>query len=162
LVVALGLAVGAPSLSAQAVRIGAQASFADDADFGLGPRLQFELPSLASGLWLSGSFDYFFPDDGLFGSSGDVDYYEINGNLIYDISLPKATNVAPYIGAGLNLAHKSFTEESPGTDISDTNLGLNVLAGLNFPLVGFTPFVQARLEIEGGDQFVVAGGVMFP
>ncbi len=160
-VVALGLAVGAASLSAQAVRVGGQVSFADDADFGIGPKLMFHLPNLASGLWLSGSFDFFFPDDG-FGSVDDVDYYEINANLIYEIDLPAASNVAPYLGAGLNLAHLSITEEMGGLENSDTDLGLNVLAGLNFPLVGFTPFVEIRLEIEGGEQFVIAGGIMLP
>lgn len=161
LVVAFGLALGATSLSAQSVRVGGQLSFADDADFGVGPRLALELPNLASGLWVAGSFDYFFPDQGLFGTAGDVDYWEINVNLLYDITLSDATNVEPYFGAGLNIARTSITDGSGSTN-SNSELGLNLVGGLNFPLVGFTPFVEVRLEIEGGEQFVISGGILFP
>ena len=40
--------------------------------------------------------------------------------------------------------------------------GLNVVAGFRFPLVGFTPFVEARYELEGGRQLLVAGGILLP
>lgn len=160
--VVFALGVGAVALEGQAVRVGGQVSYADDADLGIGPRLAIELPSVASGVWLVGSFDYFFPDDGFLSSGTDVDYWEINGNIIYAIQLPNAPNVEPYLGAGINIARVSATTESPAAEFSDTNVGLNVLGGLDFPLQGLTPFVEVRLEIDGGEQFVIAGGVMFP
>lgn len=162
MLVACGLALGASAAEGQAVRVGGQVSFADDADFGIGPRLAIELPRVATGLWAIGTFDYFFPDDG-FGADGDIDYWEINGNLAYTIQLPDAPGVEPYVGAGINIARLSVDfEDVPEADGGDTQVGLNLLGGLNFPLVGFTPFVEARLEIDGGEQFVVSGGITFP
>ena len=40
--------------------------------------------------------------------------------------------------------------------------GLNIVTGFRFPLVGFTPFVEARYELEGGQQLLVAGGILLP
>lgn len=158
----LALAWGATSASAQAVRVGGQVSLADDADFGLGGRLGFELPSVAAGLWAVGTFDYFFPGDDLFGSGGDVDYWEVNGNFLYDIAIPDA-QVTPYFGAGLNIAHASRPVPAmPDDRDSDTKLGLNLIAGLNFDVTGFTPFVEVKIEIDGGEQFIAAGGITFP
>lgn len=159
-IVVLAFVVGAPSLSAQGVKVGAQASFADDADFGIGPRLQIELPRVASGLWIASSFDYFFPDQGFGTSVDDVDYWEFNANLLYDIALANVTNLVPYIGAGLNVARVSTTVGSESA--SNTDLGLNIVGGASFPLASVTPFVEVRIEVEGGEQFVVAGGILFP
>lgn len=163
-VVAFGLLFGASTLSAQGVRVGGQISFADDTDFGIGPRLGIELPSIAPGLWLVGSFDYFFPDRGLAGtsSSSSIDYWEFNANLLYGVDLPDVTNLEPYFGAGLNLARQSVTPNDGSASVSDSRLGLNLVAGLDFPLTAITPFVEIRLEVDGGDQFVVTGGLTFP
>ena len=161
LAVVFGLAFGAASLSAQAVRVGGQVSFADDADFGLGPRIAFALSSLTSGLWLVGSFDYFFPDQGLDGMPGNREYWEINSNLLYHVDLVDATNLEPYFGAGLNVARRTIPSAVPEAE-STTRLGLNLVGGLNFPLAGLTPFVELRFEIAGGEQFVIAGGILFP
>ena len=163
-VVAFGLLFGASTLSAHGVRVGGQISFADDADFGIGPRLGIELPTIASGLWLVGSFDYFFPDQGLEGTSSasNIDYWEFNANLLYGIDLPDVTNLEPYFGAGLNLARSSITSDGSSESEGDSTLGLNLVAGLDFPLTSITPFVEIRLEVDGGDQFVVTGGLTFP
>lgn len=161
LVVAFGLLMGATTLSAQ-VRVGGQVSFADDTDFGIGPRLGVELANVISGLWLVGSFDYFFPDQGLFGSASSIDYWELNANLLYGVPLADVTNLMPYFGAGLNLARSSIAPASGGASVSDSRLGLNLVAGLDFPLSTITPFVELRLEVDGGDQFVVTGGVTIP
>ena len=88
--VAFGLLAGASSLAGQAVRVGGQVSYAEDFDLGIGPRLAIELPSVSSGLWLVGTYDYFFPDAGVLGNGEDVDYWELNGNLVYAIDLPDA------------------------------------------------------------------------
>jgi len=162
LVMAFGLLFGASTLVAQGVRVGGQISFADDTDFGIGPRVGIELPNLASGLWLVGSFDYFFPDQGLFGSASSVDYWEFNVNLLYGIDLPNVTNLEPYVGAGLNLARSSITPNGSSETVRDSRLGLNLVAGLDFPLPSITPFVEVRLEVDGGDQFVITGGLTFP
>lgn len=148
LAVGFSLMTAAPS-SAQ-VHLGPQLSLADDADLGIGGRIVAGVPQYA-GVEFAGSFDVFFPD-------GDVDYWEVNANLIYNFEIREASVFRPYAGGGINIA----TADSPGRD-SETDLGLNVLGGAKFPNEGpVTPFVELRGEIEGGEQFVLTAGVLFP
>lgn len=62
----------------------------------------------------------------------------------------------PYLGGGLNIARVEA-----GT-LEDTELGVNIVGGSKFDAEGVTPFVEARVEIEGGEQFVLTGGFLFP
>jgi hypothetical protein len=63
------------------------------------------------------------------------------------------------VGAGLNLAHVSV--DVPGVPGgSDTDLGLNALAGLRFPLGTFSAFAEARAELGGGKQLVLTFGAL--
>lgn len=146
------LAVGAGSAQAQDFRWGPQLSLADDADFGLGARLEHDFA--APPLTLIGSFDWFFPD-------GDVDYWELNANLVYNFRIADAPTVTPYVGGGLNIAHASWDSDELLDDSSDTEPGLNILGGVRFDAGSIAPFVEARVEIEGGEQFVVTGGILF-
>lgn len=154
----LGVAlVSAGELRAQEsdFRFGAQLSWGDDADLGLGARMAYTIPR--SDLAIIGTFDYFFPGDI---GGADVDYWEINGNLAYRFRVQDAPGISPYVGAGLNLATASVSTDA-GTSNSNTDLGLNLLAGTGFGSGRVTPFVELRVEIEGGDQFVIAGGLLF-
>lgn len=135
------------------VHLGPQISIADEADVGLGGRLVAGVEDY-SGLEVIGSVDIFFPD-------GDFDYWEINGNAVYNFEIVGAPSLRPYAGGGLNVAHVDFDDDVPGGQ-SDTDLGLNLLAGSKFPLEGLTPFVEVRGEISGGEQLVVTGGLLFP
>lgn len=150
LAVAFSLLTAAPS-SAQ-VHLGPQISLADDADVGIGGRIVAGVPQYR-GVEFSGSFDVFFPDE-------DFDYWELNGNLIYNFEIPEASAFRPYAGGGLNIAR--FDDVGP-TDAGDTELGLNILGGAKFPNEGpVTPYLELRAEIEGGEQFVITGGILFP
>lgn len=135
------------------VHVGGQLNWADDADFGVGGRVMVGLPTYP-GLELLGSFDLFFPD-------GDVDYWEINGNAVYNFPIPEGLSVRPYTGGGLNIAHIDAGGRGFGRG-EDTDLGLNLLGGVKFPLDNFTPFAEARVELGGGEQFVLTGGFLFP
>lgn len=164
---------GATGLAAQQFRIGAQASLAQDTDIGIGPRVEIGFVPAIPGLAVVGSFDYFFPGnlaiEGVSASS-DVDYWEINANLIYGFDLPDAPGVELYFGGGLNVSRIDgrIAVGENVEEASDTNLGLNLVGGTKFPLTGITPFVELRLELKGDDpfgvedQFVVAGGILFP
>lgn len=143
---ALGLG---PAPARAQVHLGPQLSLADDADFGLGGRLVAGVPEYR-GFEAMGSFDLFFPE-------GPVDYWEINGNVLYNFEIPDLPSLRPYAGGGLNFAHVSG-----GFGAGDSDLGLNLLAGNKFPLQGFTPFTELRVELGGGEQFVLTGGVLFP
>jgi len=162
LVTALGclsvLALSTADLHGQ-VRFGAQASYGDDTDFGLGVRLTSSLRSLfpRTPIAFHGSFDYFFPDEG--GSGVDLTYWEINPNVVYLVPVRNST-LGPYVGGGLNIAYASV-DVGFGSE-SDTELGLNLVGGLQFgTATRLRPYVEVRLTVSGGDQFVLTGGLLF-
>ena len=159
--VVLGFAVGDTPLAGQEIKAGGQVSFGDDADFGIGPRAQLSLPWLADGMWLAASYDYFFPDSGLGSPGGDFDYRELNVNVLVDVPLARVTNLISYVGAGANVAWQSVPAGGAEA-VSERLSGLNLVAGFRFPLVGFTPFVEMRYELSGGEQLLIAGGVLLP
>lgn len=129
------------------VHIGPQVSYADDADFGIGARVVAGVPDYA-GFEVAGSFDYFFPEVG--------DYWEINGNLLYNFQIEGNDSFRPYAGGGLNVANFSN-----GT--SNTEVGANLVGGAKFATdASTTPYLEARYEIEGGEQFVLTAGLLFP
>lgn len=152
--VTAALVIGSADAEAQA--FGVQGSWGDDADFGIGARLELGLPNLLttegplSNTYLIGSFDWFFPD------CDECTYWELNANLAVPIT---ATSIDPYAGLGLNIAHVSF-DTGVGTDVSDTDVGLNLLGGLRFNLGTLSAFTEGRFELGGGEQFVLTFGVL--
>jgi len=154
---ALGfVALGTTQAQAQ-FRFGANVSWGDKTDFGIGARANFGLGEFSKQNPIEGqvTFDYFFPNG--------YDYWELSGNGIYRFDT-SAESLKPYAGAGLLFAHSSSASPSPGlAGSSSTNLGLNLIGGLRFNVKGTTtiPFVEARLEVRNESQFVLAGGVLF-
>lgn len=144
---------GATNLHAQ-VRFGGQLGYADDADLGLGARVQVGLPNL-NRIQFIGSFDLYFPSSV---SGVDVNYWEINGNLKYDFAISNPM-FGPYVGTGLHLAHASASIQ--GSGVSDTMLGLNILGGMAFHTGPMTPFAELRVEVGGGEQVILTGGLLF-
>ena len=151
---ALALALTAPSLSAQDFDIGAQLSFGNDSQLGIGPRVLTPLTSVHPRLRAVYSFDYFFPDSK--GDDGDLDYWELAGSVVRDVSVHRLKS---YVGLGAVIARSSESENVARTSSSRTTLGLNLVGGLRFPESEYTPFIEAR---AGGRQFVLAGGVLLP
>lgn len=150
--------------SGQAV-FGPQLSWGEDSDLGLGARVEVPLANLvtadegsaASRLRLIGSFDWFFPGDEPQGV--DLTYWELNANLAYPIP---ADGLRPYAGGGLNIAHANVDVEDNAffEDASDTEVGLNLLAGLQFLVGDLDAFAEARFELGGGEQFVLSAGIL--
>ena len=142
--------------SAQQVSGGAQAAWGTDTDFGMGGRAIVDLGFLRPGLETMASFDWFFPgrDRGL-----DLTYWEANANVVYRFGVDAA--VTPFTGAGLNYFRFGASTEVLGTEVSgdEGEAGLNLLAGLLFRFRGLRPFVEGRLELGGGEQFVMAAGI---
>lgn len=151
LAVAGMVGVSAGEARAQA-SFGAQASFADDMDLGVGARVYLGLPWDA--MQFVGSFDYFFPD------SDVLDYFELNANAVYALSAASAPSFFPYVGGGLNLARYGFDFGELGDD-SEIEMGLNAIGGAEFGTGPVKPFAELRLELRDGGQFVLAGGVHF-
>jgi hypothetical protein len=154
-VTALAVLAARPVPVEAQARLGAQVSLADDYDVGLGVRVRGDTPRLIPGAPLSviGSFDWFFPGNNQI-------YVELNGNLVYNFRIV-GSPLRPYVGGGLNIAR--IDQDLPGgASNDDTALGLNAVGGVNFGTRGrLLPFVELRLEISGGEQLVVAGGVYF-
>lgn len=148
------LSLATPSLTAQTFDLGAQLSFGDDSQLGIGPRVLTPLTSLHPRLRAVYAFDYFFPDSGR-RDDGDLDYWEITGSVVRDIPVH---GMKSYFGLGAVVARSSVSENVARTS-SRTTLGLNLVGGLKFPESDFTPFVEAR---AGGRQFVLSGGVLIP
>jgi opacity protein-like surface antigen len=157
MVAVAAFALGATGAHAQ--RFGVQLDWGNDVDFGVGARVELDVPNLISETeplnrtFLIGSFDYFFPD------CGDLDctYWEINTNVAFPIIV---AGIDPYVGAGLNLAHVDAGTEGGLDAGSDTDVGLNILGGIRFPLRGVTAFGEARYEVAGGEQFVLTFGAL--
>ncbi|MGH7541621.1 MAG: hypothetical protein ACRELC_11540, partial [Gemmatimonadota bacterium] len=117
-----------------------------ETDFGIGGRVLGDLGT--SNLEAVGSFDIYFPE-------GDLDFWEINGNLFYRFVLRDTDAVLPYLGGGLNLSHLSNGD-------GDTEPGLNLGGGLRFATTSdASPFVELRGVIGDFDQFVVTIGALF-
>ena len=148
-------------LASQGISVGAAASYGEDTDFGVGPRVSLAIPAGDLGLSLVGSFDYFFPSDAEADAAGaDISYWELNGNVVLDI--PVGGTFAPYVGAGLNYAEASGSVSAGGISISasDSEVGANLLAGLRFGSAGPSPFLEGRYS-TAVEQIVVAVGLLF-
>lgn len=149
--------------AAEAQRFGPQVSWSDDFDLGVGARIEYELPNLItsegpfSRTYFIGSFDFFFPS-----CPGDLDctFWQLNGNLAIPIT---ATNINPYAGAGLNISRYSIDYDGLGGNFSgsSTDIGLNVLGGLQFRLGSLNAFSEAWIQLGGGEQFGLTFGLLF-
>jgi len=140
---------------------GAQASYADESDLGLGGRALWSL-SPRGRLGLITSFDYFFPS----GSEGvvavDAKHWEVNGNLAYHFG----RRWRPYLGPGLNVARRSADLAFLGqqaVSATETAVGLNLLGGVRRVGSGNGRqyFAEARYEVKGGEQLLVSAGLLF-
>jgi opacity protein-like surface antigen len=154
-IVAVILMVVVASPSPAQVRFGANLSWADDTDVGLGARLSFGLGSASQRRPVEGyvTFDYFFPDT--------FDYWEVTGNVAYRFTTTGSAK--PYGGAGLGYGNSSIDTGSPGLGFgSGSDFFLNLFGGVRFQMLGSVqPFAEARFELGDGSQLVLVGGVFF-
>jgi hypothetical protein len=146
--------------SAQAQRFGIQADFSTEWDFGIGARGEFDLTNVFtnqgafSRAFIITSFDYFFAD------CNECTYWELNPMLAVPITVTNP-KIKPYLGGGLNIARVSVDLPAPLEDASDTEIGLNLLGGLRFPLGGVNAYTDARIVIGDNDQLVLTFGFLF-
>ena len=161
------LLIASPAAAQNPVSFGAQLSLADDTDFGIGARALIGTENIVGSSRFVPSFDWFFPDDG---PGADFSYWEINLNGHYVLAVAPEAPVDFYVGGGLNIARVSVDydpDEAPfglgdRNDFDDTDIGLNLLGGIDFgsgsSLGGFG---ELRIELGGGEQFVLTGGIVF-
>ena len=128
-------------------------AYTDDAEaFGLGGFISIPLPALNPNISLVPDFTWFFPDAG--------NLFEVNGDLMYSFAVSPDSPVMPFAFAGLNIAR--YSVDIGGTNFSDTNVGINLGGGVNFSAGSVNPFAGAKVELEGGESFVLFGGLSFP
>lgn len=147
-----------PSTSQAQVAFGPQVSWATEIEeIAVGARIQAGMPSLLAGLQLIGSADYYFMDCNEGAEELDIDcsLLDFNANAAY--SIMPLSRLDLYIGGGLNIMRMSVE------DFSDTDTGINILAGVKFPGTTIRPFAEGRYTI-GGDaenRFTITGGLLF-
>lgn len=113
--------------------------------------------------------------------SAETSYFEVNAGLAWSFRVADHPTLHPYAGGGpgvartaVNVINEVFTVNAfgqPGrrdtrerddlAEPPETDVGLNLFAGLTFETRGIWPFGELRLELGGGDQVVLAGGVVF-
>lgn len=118
--------------------------------------------ALPVGLVLRPSADYFFTtefEEG--GARFNEDLFVLNADLIARLSPPGGFGV--YAGAGLGAAFSSIRNVITEVEDNSTELGLNLIGGVEFGGRGFiTPFVQGRFTTLGdADRLALTGGVRF-
>lgn len=142
--------------AARPFNIGGQVSIGGDSDLGIGVRYENQLNSLMPSmptLRAVVSGDFFFPGQG-------VDWLEFNIGAVYGFSGMSGGSITPYAGGGLNITRTSVDVGFGGG--SNTEVGLNLIGGARFRAMGsMTPYAELRLELGGGEQFVITGGLLF-
>lgn len=180
LLVAFALPFTAQKAQAQGFSFIPYAGYNFDAeDFLIGVGAEFDAPFSAGtfALGFRPSIEYVFAGESSESTfsgvtvSSSVTFLQINGDLVTRLN---ATGFSPFVGAGLAIAYASFDIDCEGSDIacdaigdegdSNTDIGLNVLGGLEFPgaLAFGDPFVQARLTLADGSAFSILGGLSIP
>jgi hypothetical protein len=167
LLAGLALVHFAPTRAEAQVNFGPYLAWGDEADLGIGGRVDVGLGNafgVDSGpfqnLFLNSGVAYFFIDcdAGFDFDEVDCSYIEVNGNLAVPFTL-EGSSIEPYAGAGFNIARGS--RDVDGESESETDVGLNILGGIFFPISDLRGFAEAKFELEGGEQFVLSGGILF-
>jgi len=146
-VLALGVLVIPGKTEAQ-VEIGPTMAHHNDFDVGLGGTLNVQMPALGDRIGFMADILVFFPD------ADNVKYVEFNGNVTYAFPLENP-RVRPFALLGLNVARLSVDLPGELGSANDTQLGLNLGGGLGFDLGIVRPMVGARVEVGGGEGFVL-------
>lgn len=149
------LLLGAREAQAQ-FRIGPQVAWgSDNADLAIGGRFSLNTgkPLIAGAGNIYGllSFDWFVDCD-------NCSYFELTPAAYVPITVGQ---IGPFAGLGLNIGRISYDIDSPGLDGSDTDLGLALLGGLQFPFAGHLAMTEARLTLGGAEHLVITLAWLF-
>jgi hypothetical protein len=132
-----------------------------DADFAIGARAGVSLSRLlspdpsTSGL---SRFDALIVFD-WFLNCTNCNYFEVTPGVSVPIRFNETT--ALYLGAGVNIARFSQEIELDELRGSDTDIGLALFGGLEFPVGRFSAFGDIRTAVGGSEQVVITFGLLF-
>jgi hypothetical protein len=134
-----------PAGTASAVDVGVRGGlYFDPTDPFLGVEL---ITGVANRIYFNPNFEWVFVDGG--------NVFTLNGDFHYDFR----TSGRSFAWAGAGLALLRADPEGPGE--GDTDLGLNLLAGIGLRKGGVIPYAQAKAIISGDTTFVLGVGVRF-
>jgi hypothetical protein len=122
--------------------------------FGAGGRVQ--ISALPSEIVLSPSLDFYLTDD-FAGAGLTIVAVDLNG--FYEFQVEESPFV-PYVGGGIAVTNISVDVENTFADPSTTEVGLNLVGGVRFPLDSVEPFAQFNFA-AGADRIGVTGGILF-
>jgi hypothetical protein len=129
--------------SAQSAHIGARVGYnfdAEDVLFGL----NLTVP-VTTRIDFYPSIDVYTPDDGsMLGFNGD-----------FKVRFPTISGPSFYVGGGIGVLNSSFDGRSA------TDVGVNLLMGLETRTGWVHPFAEGRILIRDGSSFQLTGGVNF-
>lgn len=151
----------APSQAEAQFTLGGGLAWHNDFDLGVGIWGVAPAPGIHENVSIGGDLTFFFPD------ADFIDYFEINANMFYSFR-DTEMSFTPFLLGGLNIARISVDTDLDGTifdfDASATEVGLNAGGGLSFGSDdgGIQPVVGAKIELGGGEGFVLFGGIGFP
>lgn len=123
------------------------ADFGDVDEVALGGLGEFKV---ANRFTLSPQLLIYFTDN-------DFHFFEVNFNGNYYFF---SQDVISFYGlGGLNFGRASY--DGPGDDYHNTEIGLNLGAGINFEIGKVVPFSELRFTVGDYDQLVLSGGLKF-
>ena len=105
------------------------------------------LAPVAHRIYFNPNFEYVFVEN--------LNYWTLNGDFHYDFPTHRPYYV--WAGAGVGL----LRVDPEGPDNGDTDVGLNLLAGLGFRTGSVVPYFQGKLILKNGSEFAVAFGIRF-
>lgn len=160
---AAAMLAAVPAQSQAQTVVGPYLAYHDDFDLGVGGFVAIPIPSLHENVSLLFDFGYFFPGDlGL--DDVDFTYWELNAGGLVRFPIDNE-DISPFAFGGLNIARFGVSDDVEGLDYSDgdTEIGLNLGGGITFIGLGnLRPSVGAKVELSGGEGFVLFGALGFP
>ena len=110
------------------------------------------------GIRLAADLLFFFPGEDVPGVDLNVWEFNANGHYIFN----EADAFLAYALAGISLATVSLDLGQFGGDVSDSELGLNAGAGIEYSIGGVKLYAEGKIVLGGFDQLVLSGGVRVP
>jgi hypothetical protein len=153
--------IACPGSTWAQVQAGPYGAFHDEADFGIGAFVGFPVPEIHEDVSFVADFGFYFPGERY--QVVEWDYWEANGNLLFRFPL-EDTRFTPWVLGGVNVGHQNTRVDSEGyleDSGSDTEIGLNIGAGLTFGTGDAVPFAGFKFELDGGEGAVIFAGVSF-
>jgi opacity protein-like surface antigen len=159
------LAAAVPLSSHAQFKVGPRATIdvGDIEEFAIGGDVRYNLSQVNAPIQLSGAFDFYFADDVQIGTeeaSRTIFTVDLNGHYVF----PTEGTISPYAGAGLGITNVSVDIDTPAGNSGgdDTDIGLNLVGGVEFQTGSVRPFAQGQVSF-GGDftRFGITGGVLF-